>query len=321
MRKVILDVDTGSDDSVAIMAALLSKDLKVEAICSTWGNLDLEHTTENTLRLVEAMGRGSEVPIYKGCRGPMVKNLCGDRLPAPVRKLYKDGVEVHMHDPELDLPKATIKPQELPAPLFYVDYLMNAREKVTLIPVGPLTSLGHAFRIRPEIVKNIEEIVIMGGGDRVANDTPCAEFNIWADPEAAQIVIDSGAKITWVPLDATHAAYLTKKDCEKFRKIGTFEAKFAADLIDHRILAHTLGQPLAEPDAAAVHDPLCVCYCIDPTVLTDVRDVNIRLGFYGIGEGETIVDRREKPDKPNCRFAFGADRKKFCDILCRLFTY
>ena len=321
MRKIILDVDTGSDDAVAIMAALLAKDLKVEAICSTWGNLDLEHTTENTLRLVEAMGKGDEVPVYKGCYGPMVKFLCGDRLPMKIRPLYQDGVEVHMHDPELELPQATIQPQALPAPLFSVDYLMNATEPVTLVPVGPLTSLGHALTIRPEIVKNIEEIVIMGGGDKVANVTPNAEFNIWADPEAAEIVVNCGAKVTWVPLDATHAAYLTKTDCERFRKIGTFEAKFAADLIEHRILAHTLGQPLAEPDAAAVHDPLCICYLIDPTVLKDVQPVNIHLGFYGTGEGETIIDRREGKREPNCYFAFDGDRFKFCDILCDLFTY
>ena len=321
MRKIILDVDTGSDDAVAVMAALLAKDLKVEAICSTWGNLDIDHTTENTLRLIEAMGKGDEVPVYRGCAAPMAKFLCKDRLPLAIRPLMKDGKEVHMHEPELKLEKATIKEQDLPAPLFYIDYLLHAEEPVTLVEVGPLTSLGHALRIRPEIVKNIEEIVIMGGGDRVANCTPCAEFNIWADPEAAEIVATCGAKVTWVPLDATHAAYLTKRDCERFRAIGTFEANFAADLIEGRILAHTLGQPLAEPDAAAVHDPLCICYLIDPTVLKDVQPVEIHLGFYGVGEGETIVDRREGLITPNSYFAFDADRFKFCDILCDLFTY
>ncbi len=326
-KKIILDVDTGSDDAVAIMAAILSEDIDLVALCTVWGNLDIDHTTDNTLRLVEAMGKGDKIPVYKGCHTAMCKYLYDDRLEdrknldGSGARVARDenGNPIHMHEPELDLPAPTIKEQAMPATLFYIDYLRNATEKLTLVPVGPRTNLGHALRIAPDIVKNIEEIVIMGGGDKVGNVTGCAEANIWHDPEAAEIVANCGARVVWVPLDATHSACLTKDDCERFRALGTFAGNFAADLTAHRIVVHNATQPLEIPDAAAVHDALCICYLIDPTVLDDLRPVHISVSFGDWGDGETIVDRREGHIEPNGYFAFHGDRVKFANILCDVF--
>ncbi len=319
-RKVILDVDTGSDDAVAVMATILSKDIDVVAICTVWGNLEVDLTTENTLRLVEHMGMGDKIPVYKGCHTAMCKYLTNAQLTYS-RRIAKDenGNVIHMHEPELALPPATIKAQDLPAVCFYIDYLRNATEKVTLIPVGPLTNLGHALRIAPDIAEKIEEIVIMGGGDKVGNVAPNAEANIWHDPEAAQIVATAKTRVVWVPLDATHSACLTLDDCERFRALGTFAGDFAADLTAHRITVHNLTQPLDVPDAAAVHDALCVCYVIDPTVLDDLQPARIMVGLDDYTAGETIVDRRESGVEPNGYFAFHGDRKKFADILCDVF--
>ena len=317
-RKVIMDVDTGSDDAVAIMAAMLSPDIDLKAICTVWGNLDIEHTTDNTLRLVDAMG--GDIPVYKGCHTAMVKYLVDDRVPQKRRiALDADGNEIRMHEPELKIPKTDRKPEDMHAVLFYIDYLKNAQEPVTLVAVGPLTNLGHALRIAPEITKNIEEIVIMGGGDKEANITINAEANIWHDPEAAQIILDSGAKVVWVPLDATHAACLTLDDCKKFREINTFPSNFAADLTEGRIAVHNVTQPLDVPNAAAVHDALTVCYVIDPTVLVDLKPVRCFIGLKDLTEGETIIDRREGIIEPNCYFAFSGDRFKFSDMLCEIF--
>lgn len=322
-KKIILDVDTGSDDAVAIMAAILSKDIQLEAVCSVAGNKDLDKTTENTLRVVQLLG--SDVPVYRGCREPLVKFLCPDRLSRESRGckgtiVGEDGKVEMMHSDYLDIPPATIHEQPISAPEFYVQYLRKATEPVTLVAVGPLTNVAMALMLDGSIVEKIEEIVVMGGGYNITNVSPTAEFNIWYDPEAAQRVVHCGAKVTLVPLDATHAACLTLDDCERFQALGTVSGNFAAALCKQRIHMHTLGQPLAVPDAAAVHDALCIAYLIDPTVLKDVRHVHCDIGFRDFCEGQTILDPRYYTEEKNCYFAFDGDRFKFADILCDLFA-
>ena len=319
-RKIILDVDTGSDDAVAIMAAILSEDVQLEAICSVAGNKDIDKTTENTLRVVQLMH--ADIPVYRGCAEPLVKFLCPDRLPrrVGVEKVMKDGQEVQMHSDYLDIPAATMREQPIRAAEFYVQYLRAATEPVTLVAVGPLTNLALALLLDETIVDKIEEIVIMGGGSKITNCNPWSESNIWHDPEAAQIVAECGAKVVWVPLDATHRACITLDDCKRFREIGTFSANFAAEQCEQRIIVHNAQQPLDIPDAAAVHDALCVAYVIDPSVITDLRHCHIEIGLSGYGEGQTIVDQRAYPLEKNGYFAYDADRFKFVDILCDCFA-
>ena len=316
--KVILDVDTGSDDAVAIMTAATSPKIDLVAICTVWGNRPVENTTDNTLRLIDSLGL--KVPVYKGCDTAMVKYMTKDYVENPPRRtVIYNGKEYTMHSEHLDLPDAVSKPEAMPAACFYVDYLRNATEKVTLVPVGPLTNLGLALRIAPDIVDKIDQIVIMGGGSKITNCNCWSESNIWHDPEAAQIVAECGAKVVWVPLDATHEACVTLDDCKRFREIGTFAATFAAEQCEQRIIMHNATQPLYIPDAAAVHDALCVAYLIDPTVITDLRHCHIEIGLSGYGEGQTIVDQRAYPLKKNGYFAYHADRFKFVDILCDCF--
>ena len=318
-KKIILDVDTGSDDAVAIMAASLSPDIQLEAICSVAGNKDIEKTTENTLRVVQLLG--STTPVYRGNKTPLVKFLCNDRL--PIRRIDKqimrDGKEVQMHSDYLDIPKARIEAQDMPAAMFYVDYLRHAKEAVTIVAVGPLTNLAMALLMDEQIVQNIAEIIVMGGGYTITNVTPTAEFNIWFDPEAAHIVINSGAKVVFVPLDATHEACITQDDCARFREINTTSSHFAADLCEQRILVHNAVQPLDIPDAAAVHDSLAVCYAIDRTVLREVRHVHCDIGFRDFSEGQTLIDPRYYTEEKNCYFAFSGDRIKYVDMLCAIF--
>ncbi|MDR1209689.1 MAG: nucleoside hydrolase [Clostridiales bacterium] len=317
-EKIILDVDTGSDDAVAIMTAILSPDIDLVAICTVAGNKDVEKTTENTLRVVETLG--ADVPVYKGVARPLVKELT-PRVPATHRSnTVVDGRIVNVHEDYLDLPPATIKVQDTPAAAFYVDYLRGAPEPVTLVPVGPLTNLALALLMDASIVRNIKRIVIMGGGREVANATPAAEFNVWADAEAAAWVLQSGADILWVPLDATHAAYLTKDDCERLRAINTLESNFAADLVEQRIVVHDARQPLSVRFSAAVHDALAVCAVIDESVLRDVRCVHMDIGLSDYAEGQTIVDPRHEPGPINCSFAFDGDPVRFADMLCEIFT-
>lgn len=302
------------------MTAALHKDLELVAACSVTGNKDIQKTTENTLRVMCALG--VDVPVYKGCSGPLVKFLCDNRIKMPhYKSVVIDGKEVTMHADYLDLPDADRGPEDLPAPMFYIDYLKKAKEPVTIIAVGPLTNLGVALSIDPDIFKhNVEEIIVMGGGHAITNSTPASEFNIWFDPEAAQMVAHCGAKVTFVPLDATHKAVITKEDCKRFRDLRTFAGDFAADLCEQRIAVHNIQQPLYLPDAAAVHDALAVCYAINPKVLKDVREVHLDIGLGDFAEGQTIIDPRYYPLEKNCRFAFDGDRVEFVNTLCEAFV-
>lgn len=318
-KKIILDVDTGSDDAVAIMTAYLSPEIQLEAVCSVAGNKDIDKTTENTLRVIQLLD--ADVPVYRGCKTPLVKFLCNDRLPDRMerKKIIKDGKVVQMHPDCFNLPESQKREEEIPASMFYVDYLRHTKEPITIVAVGPLTNVAMALMLDPDIVKNIEEIIVMGGGYNITNITPSAEFNIWYDPEAAQRVINCGAKVVLVPVDATHEACVTFDDCKTFREINTQVSNFAAELVEGRILLHNAAQPLDVPDAAAVHDALAVCYLIDPTVLRDVRHVHCDIGFRDFSEGQTIIDPRYYTDDKNCYFAFGGDRKRFVELLCEAF--
>jgi inosine-uridine nucleoside N-ribohydrolase len=319
--KVILDVDTGSDDAVAIMAAALSPDIELLACCTVWGNLPVVNTTENTLRLLEKLGKN--VPVYKGVNTAMVKYLAQNRIPEPVYKpVYNSvGREIKPHHDFLEeLPPATRKCENMDAPSFYVDFLRKAKEPVTLVPVGPMTNLGFALTIDPTIVKNIEQIVIMGGGDLIANRSMCGESNIWHDPEAAHKVLNCGVKkITMVPLDATHAAYTNLEDCKKLRAIGTFAAKYAATLAEQRIEAEAVLSP--DTDRTAVHDVLALCSVIEPAVLKDVEYCRCDVGLSDFGEGATFIDHRAKTsENANVYFAHSADREKLFSMLCKIFS-
>ena len=318
-RKVILDVDTGSDDACAIMLAYLHKDIDLIAVCSVKGNQPLKYTHENTLRVRELLG--ADFPIYKGCATGLVSELVTPKVPRAknVDAYDEKGNRIHIHTALFDLPEAHRREEDMPAPMFYVEYLRSAREPVTIAAVGPLTNLAVALLIDPDIVKNIEEIVIMGGGHHITNVTNAAEFNIYDDPEAAQRVLHCGAKITMVPLDATHTAYIGKDTSQRLREINTPASLFAANLIDIRILVHNQCQPLDVPDTCALHDPLCIAYLIDPDVLQDVFFTNVEVSTFGMTVGQTVVDNRAIQENRNVNFAYRGDPEKFAKIFLEAF--
>ena len=319
-RKIILDVDTGSDDACAIILAYLHPDIDLLAVCSVSGNQPIDCTTENTLRVKELLK--ADFPVYMGCESPIVRKLIYPRvLPAENVDAYDElGNKIHIHEPLFsDLPKATTKKEDKRAPEFYVDYLRNTKEPITIVAVGPLTNLAVALMIDPSITKNIEEIVIMGGGVNITNVSIASEFNIYEDPEAAQRVLQCGAKITMVPLDATHSAYISNKDSDELKRINTPASNFVSSLIDKRILVHDQCQPLEVEHSCALHDPLCIAYLIDKDVLKDVRYCNVQVALSGISEGQTIVDQRHYQENRNVYFAFNGDSKKFAEIFINVF--
>ena len=316
MQKVILDVDTGTDDAIAIMTALNAPELDVIGICSVNGNRGVDFTTENTLRVVEYMGR-TEVPVYRGCSLPMVVSLTpGRRKQIPYTG--PEDPEDNVHGDYIELPPASIKEQPVHAVVWLIDTLMKSEGDIIIIPVGPLTNIAMALRLEPRIAKKIKRIVLMGGGYREVNITPCAEFNFWIDPEAAKIVMNSGCEITMVPLDATHAASVPVELADKFRKIGTKACIASADIIKQRWNAYKNWQPMDDINTVPVHDALAVCAVINSQVLKDVKKVHVDVDISGgLADGQSVcdVEKREKHALPNAEVALSADAALFAQML------
>ncbi|MFR5413187.1 MAG: nucleoside hydrolase [Enterocloster bolteae] len=319
-KKIILDVDTGSDDAIAIMTAVLSDELDVLGITTVNGNRPVMNTTENTLRVLDLLK--SDIPVYRGCEEPMVAGLM------PERQLFRKtndkkelgGKTVTYHYEFLEeLPPSVSKAQDISAVQYLIKALNDSDGDITIIAVGPLTNLGVAMRADPGIINKIKKLIIMGGGCRQTNTTSAAEFNIWKDPEAAQIVLTSGCEILLVPLDATHRAYVGSEESMKLRQIGTPVGIATADLLDARIQAYDLMQPIecAPYGSTPPHDALAVCAAIDETVLRDVRLCRVDVDCGGSwADGMTIVDPRVLTDQPeNVHVAFNADREKFVSML------
>ncbi len=316
MRKVLLDVDTGTDDATAIITAALSPDIQLEAICTVWGNREVDITTRHTLMVTELVGK--KVPVYKGCSGPMVRDLLPQwkqEYEFPKTGIDENGQEFGYHD-DFHLPEPKVKAEDQHAVSFYVDYLRHVKEPVTLVAVGPLTNLGHALKLDPSITKNIEEIVVMGGGIAEYNITTCSEANIWHDPEAAQIVTRCGAKVVYVPLDATHRAALPKEYIAKCEDLHTPVGDFFAEMLRERIKVYNALQPLWRKDIAPIHDALCVAYLIDPKVLVDLRHVHLDVSMdTGASQGMFLIDTRHFHAPENCYIAYSGDEKRFGKVI------
>ena len=317
-KKVILDVDTGTDDAIAIMTAVMSENLEVLGVCAVNGNRGIDFTTENTLRVVEYLGK--DIPVFRGCSLPMVVSLTEGRREDIPYKGPKDPQD-NVHGDYLDLPPATIQEQPASAVRWLVDTLMASEGDITLIPVGPLTHIAMALRIEPRIAQKIKRIVIMGGGCREVNITPTAEFNFWIDPEAAKIVFDCGCDILVVPLDATHAAAVSIRTAEALERKGTKPATLTARIIRQRQNAYKHWQPMADINSVPVHDALAVCAVLDESVLGPVVETyaDVDIG-KGAADGMSIfdLDNRYKDRKKNVKVALGADPERFADMLLNI---
>lgn len=315
MKKVILDVDTGSDDAIAIMTALLSPELDVLGICTVNGNRCIDNTTENTLRVVEHIG--AKVPVYRGCALPMVVSLTKGRRECVPFTGQKDKKE-DVHGDFMPLPEATITCEKECAVSWMVNTLMASEGDISLIAVGPLTNLAMAMRIQPEIVSKIEKIYIMGGGWHEQNITPAAEFNFWIDPEAAKIVVNSGVEIVLVPLDATHAGAISIHVAEELEKSDAPAAQLAAKLIAKRLSGYNNWQPMKDTTTVPIHDALAVCAAINMDVLADVHFVNVDVDCSGgVCDGQSVCDleQKDKSAKPNVHLALNANRELFSSLL------
>ncbi len=305
VTKVILDVDTGTDDAVALMTAALSPDLELIGATTVNGNTAVHNCTENTLRVFDWIGLPS-IPVHEGMRQPLARAQMEQRNPA--RRIHGDL---------LDLPpaqRARVQPGH--AVDWLIETYLASDGDITLVPVGPLTNIATAIQKAPEILEKIPEIVIMGGAHDHGNSTASAEFNIWLDPEAARIVVNCGRPIRMVPLDATHRALVSTEDAGRLRALGTPAGEAAARFILKRIDGYDATQPMHRAGAAPVHDALAVCAIIDPSVIT-THHIPVDVETWAeLSVGRTVCDFRFRSGKPaNVHFAMDADEPKFVAML------
>lgn len=313
-RKLILDVDTGTDDAVAVMLAALHPALELVGCTTVNGNIPVQFCTDNTLRVLDHIDRG-DIPVFEGLARPLA------RLDFPVPRAVSDHSGKYHPDALPVAPPVSTK-QDASAVEFLIETYRAATEEITLVPVGPLTNIAAALALDPGFAARVPEIVVMGGAHALGNVTPSAEFNIWADPEAAAMVFAAGfAKITLVPLDATHRALITRAQCEELDALGTPAGQAAAAFIGHRIIVHDTHQKQDVPHSTPVHDALAVGSVIDPSLIT-TRHLHVAVETQGpLTIGRTVIDTHYRSRQaPNCDVAFDADAQRFADLLMWTFA-
>jgi inosine-uridine nucleoside N-ribohydrolase len=312
-RKLIIDCDTGSDDAVAIMLAALHPKLELIGVTTVNGNVPVQNCTDNSLRVLDFIGRG-DIPVHEGLNRPIA------RADFPIPRAIKKSTGIH--STELPIPAPKSKKQQKGAVEYLIETYRAASEEITLVPVGPLSNIAACLAVDPKFVERVPEIVIMGGAHHHGNVTPSAEFNVWADPDASAAVFAAPWKrLVCVPLDATHEALVSLDDTKKMTEMGTSAGIASARFVEQRIRGYDANQPMKERGAAPVHDAVCVAYLVDPSIITtDFRHVAVEtVGTLTVGR--TVVDTNFRGEhKPNCHFAFHADRRKFVDMLLTTFA-
>ncbi|WOI54991.1 nucleoside hydrolase [Palleronia sp. LCG004] len=301
--KIIIDTDPGQDDAVAILLALASPEIEVLGITAVAGNVPLELTAKNARIVCELAGR-SEIKVYAGCAEPLMRPL--------VTAEHVHG-RTGLDGPSLPDPSMDLQPGHA------VDFIIETLRKepsgsVTLCPLGPLTNIAMALKKAPDIADRIARIVLMGGGYfEGGNITPTAEFNIYVDPEAADIVFRSGVPITVLPLDATHKALVTKARNDAFRSMGTKVGVAVAQMTDffERFDLEKYGS-----DGAPLHDPTVIAWCIDPDLFSG-REINVEIETRSdLTRGMTVADWWGVTDRPaNALFIGDLDADGFFDLL------
>ena len=301
--KLILDCDPGHDDALAIALALARPELEVLGITTIGGNAPLAATTRNALRVLALLGR-TDVPVAAGPDQPLVRPL--ETAPQVHGVSGLDGV---------DLPEPAAAPRPEGALEFLRATLAAAPEPVTLIPTGPLTNIALLLRTYPALAEKIERISLMGGAMRAGNWTPAAEFNIWVDPEAAQIVFRSGLPITMSGLEVTHKALFGWPEIARLDALGTRVGTVFADLLRFFVKFHIDKYGMAD---TPIHDAVAVAAVAKPEMVGTKRYyVDVETNGE-LTRGRTVVDDRGQLAtglEPNVDVALDIDRAAFADLL------
>ena len=301
-RRIIIDCDPGHDDAVAIMLAARNPKIELLGITTVNGNQTLEKVTRNALNVCQYLN--IDVPVCKGLAGPIVRTA----PPVEERVHGVSGLDGPVFDPltkELD-PRHAVD--------FIIETVMKSDKPVTLVPTGPLSNVAMAMRKEPRILDNIDEIVLMGGAYQHGNVTPAAEFNIYADAEAAHVVFSCGVPVVMMGLDLTRQALCYPEVVERMSHVKTKAGKLFVDLMNFFCMTQkrTFGWA-----GGPLHDPTTVAYLIDPTCI-ETKEMFTEIDITGgQSHGRTNCDffnlRTDKPK--NTKVAVKLDVDKFWNIV------
>ncbi|WP_404653861.1 pyrimidine-specific ribonucleoside hydrolase RihA [Raoultella terrigena] len=299
---IILDCDPGHDDAIAIVLALASPELDVKAITSSAGNQTPEKTLRNMLRMLTLLQR-QDIPVAGGARKPLMREL-----------IIADNVHGESGLDGPALPEPDFAPQNCTAVELMAKTLRESPQPVTIVATGPQTNVALLLNGHPELHDKIARIVMMGGAMVLGNWQPAAEFNIYVDPEAAEIVFQSGIPVVMAGLDVTHRAQIHDMDIERFRQVGNPVATIVAELLDFFMEYHKDAK--WEFTGAPLHDPCTIAWLLKPELFTCVeRWVGVETqGKYT--QGMTVVDYYFLTgNQPNTTVLLDVDREGFVDLL------
>lgn len=298
---IILDCDPGHDDAIAILLAVQSPRIDLRAVTTTFGNGSIDDTTRNALTVLTLIGATS-VPVGRGASRSMAGDLDLGNYVHGISGL--DGSK---------LPEPTFAPSHLNAIDLMRKVLQESLEPITVVATGPITNVAQLLKSHPEVWKNIQEIVFMGGSTERGNHTPTAEFNTYADPEALEVVLSSGLPIRMVGLNLTHQALATPNVVSKMRGMNHTIGKVCAEWMGFFGSSYNAVWNFESPP---VHDPCTIAALIDPTL------INWKECFVAVetrGEwtrGTTVVDLHNRYGrKPNAHVAMNLVVEKYWDLV------
>ena len=300
-KRIILDCDPGHDDAIAILLALGCPDIELVAITTVAGNQTLEKTTLNARRVCTVAG-AHDVPVYAGCWRPRVRPQV-------------TAAEIHgtsgLDGPSFGEPTVPVRDEH--AVDYLVRTLMAEGEDITLVPVGPLTNVAAALTREPRIAGRTREVVLMGGAYTRGNRTPAAEFNIFADPEAAAAVFSAGWPLTMIGLDLTHQAVATSEVRERIRAMDTDVSRMVTGLLDFYGASYQRSGRGGE--GPPVHDPCAVAQVARPDLI-EVRDAFVAVETRGEWtSGMTVTDFTGSLGRPaNAKVATALNAEGFWDL-------
>lgn len=300
-RRILFDTDPGVDDSMAILLAFNSPEIRVEGFSTVFGNTEVEVTTQNAVRLRE-LGNHSELPVAMGAGKPLTRPFKGT------------GWMVHGRNGlgGVDYPEPQGKPESRRGAQLIIDTVMASPGEITLVPLGPLTNVALAVSLEPRIAQNVREVVLMGGAATVpGNVSSVAEANIQNDPEAARIVFHAGWPVTMVGLDVTTKSLMTQEYMDHLKSANNPYTDFIYAITQHYM---SFYQGFGTP-GFYVHDSSAVAYVIDPTLFTTQKvyvDVECQSAHHS---GQTVADwRGQRGEEPNVNVCLDVDNKRFLEL-------
>ena len=301
--KFIIDTDPGTDDAVAILIALAHlTDEQHLALTTVAGNVKVDVGTRNALRILEHANRNN-IPVYRGESTPLNRDLLTAEWVHGTDGLNGVG-----------FPEPSKSEETLGAVDYITQLLEDSEEKITICVLGPMTNIGKVLSQNPELSEKIEQIIFMGGGAGFGNHTPVAEFNILVDPEAAKIVLNSGAKLVMMGLDVTHQAISTKERLNKILETDTVTGEHLVGLMGSLAELDIVKEKF--PDGTPVHDAFVTAYLVDNSLtkgeLTNVEvEVDSELTL-----GQTVVDTNHISGRDkNVHWMNKVDDNKLFDII------